>query len=339
MSTAVAATFAMVAAMASGPVSTPATYYLSPSGNDSNPGTSAKPWKTLNKAALSLTSGQTVILADGDYRETKVTNFSNGNVTVRSANPLKARVLYSADLSYKIYITKPSVSIQGLDISTVGYLPVNTHDSLLTFAKGSDGGKSLGNRLHRVYEDGIKLSQTSNMTIQGNDVFDVVDEGIDGVNVADSIISNNKISGVGRYGILVKGGSRNVAITKNEVRSYNGSTLIGIVLGGSTVASSVYIPNGYEGYNLVASGNYIASDGSLKYGLAFYGCYTCKTDNNYMSGIGTGVLLSNGGDKVRRPNVNPVVYKTTIKYRVAALKVSDRVSGSLAWSSVYASRG
>jgi parallel beta-helix repeat protein len=44
-----------------------ATYYLSPSGSDSNPGTSALPWKTLAKAAAAVRAGDTVILRDGTY--------------------------------------------------------------------------------------------------------------------------------------------------------------------------------------------------------------------------------------------------------------------------------
>lgn len=44
-----------------------ATYYLSPSGSDSNPGTSALPWKTLHKAAAAVRAGDTVIVRDGTY--------------------------------------------------------------------------------------------------------------------------------------------------------------------------------------------------------------------------------------------------------------------------------
>src|SRR5262249_38749962 len=48
-------------------VSTPPsnTYYGSPTGNDSNAGTSTSPWKTIQKAANTLTPGQTAIVNAG----------------------------------------------------------------------------------------------------------------------------------------------------------------------------------------------------------------------------------------------------------------------------------
>ncbi|MFB8247193.1 right-handed parallel beta-helix repeat-containing protein [Streptomyces sp. NPDC055952] len=46
------------------------TYYVSPSGSDSNPGTSqAKPFRTLQKAADSTAPGDTVSIMNGTYRE------------------------------------------------------------------------------------------------------------------------------------------------------------------------------------------------------------------------------------------------------------------------------
>lgn len=49
------------------PLGTGAVFYVSPSGNDANPGTLAAPWKTLRKAANTLTAGQTVYLRGGVY--------------------------------------------------------------------------------------------------------------------------------------------------------------------------------------------------------------------------------------------------------------------------------
>lgn len=44
-----------------------ATYYLSPTGSDNNPGTSDRPWKTFQKAASAVRAGDTVIVRDGTY--------------------------------------------------------------------------------------------------------------------------------------------------------------------------------------------------------------------------------------------------------------------------------
>lgn len=44
-----------------------ATYYLSPTGNDSNNGSSSTPWQTITKANSIVTSGDTVMFKDGTY--------------------------------------------------------------------------------------------------------------------------------------------------------------------------------------------------------------------------------------------------------------------------------
>lgn len=46
-----------------------AEYYVSPGGSDTNSGTSASPWKTVQKAAGTLIAGDTVYLMEGTYRE------------------------------------------------------------------------------------------------------------------------------------------------------------------------------------------------------------------------------------------------------------------------------
>jgi hypothetical protein len=48
-------------------VSAAATYYVAMKGNDSNSGTEAQPWRTLQKAADSVQAGDTVRIRAGDY--------------------------------------------------------------------------------------------------------------------------------------------------------------------------------------------------------------------------------------------------------------------------------
>ena len=47
-----------------------ADYYVSPKGNDVNPGTKAQPWATLRKACAMAGAGDTVYLGAGTYRQT-----------------------------------------------------------------------------------------------------------------------------------------------------------------------------------------------------------------------------------------------------------------------------
>ena len=45
------------------------TYYVSTSGSDSNPGSVAAPWRTIQKAANAAKAGDLVLVAPGDYPE------------------------------------------------------------------------------------------------------------------------------------------------------------------------------------------------------------------------------------------------------------------------------
>ena len=45
------------------------TYYVSPTGSDTDPGTESQPWKTIQKAADTLSAGDTVYIKAGTYQE------------------------------------------------------------------------------------------------------------------------------------------------------------------------------------------------------------------------------------------------------------------------------
>jgi len=53
-----------------------AIYYVSPSGNNANPGTLAEPWKTIQRAVNAATPGTTILVRAGVYRERVTINRS-----------------------------------------------------------------------------------------------------------------------------------------------------------------------------------------------------------------------------------------------------------------------
>jgi hypothetical protein len=55
--------------MSTSPAAAERLFYVSPSGDDSNPGIEEAPWKTIGKAARTLVSGDTAIVMDGTYTE------------------------------------------------------------------------------------------------------------------------------------------------------------------------------------------------------------------------------------------------------------------------------
>lgn len=64
-------------------------FYVSLSGNDSNPGTKARPWRTIQKAADTLVAGETVYIKAGTYEEQVVPQNSGtaSNYIVYAAYP------------------------------------------------------------------------------------------------------------------------------------------------------------------------------------------------------------------------------------------------------------
>ncbi|MGA2063424.1 MAG: autotransporter-associated beta strand repeat-containing protein [Thermoguttaceae bacterium] len=61
------------------------TYYVGVGGSDSNPGTLAQPYATIQKALNTVTSGGTVDVLSGVYRNQFNTVFTNNNVTLQAA--------------------------------------------------------------------------------------------------------------------------------------------------------------------------------------------------------------------------------------------------------------
>jgi len=62
-----------------------ATFYISPTGNDTNNGSQASPWKTLFKATSTVTSGNTIFVNAGTYTETQQCDLAVG-VNLEGAN-------------------------------------------------------------------------------------------------------------------------------------------------------------------------------------------------------------------------------------------------------------
>lgn len=71
-------------------------FYVSTSGNDSNPGTKDSPFASINKAASLATAGTIVHVADGTYNETVITNISAtqlARITFTSDNKWGAKIV------------------------------------------------------------------------------------------------------------------------------------------------------------------------------------------------------------------------------------------------------
>ncbi len=89
----------------------PATRYVSPAGNDSNPGSLAQPYLTIQKCATASYGGSTCLIRAGTYRESVTPNsgmtimpYNGESVTVDGTDPLTNWTVYQGPI-YQASVT------------------------------------------------------------------------------------------------------------------------------------------------------------------------------------------------------------------------------------------
>ena len=95
------------------------SYYVSPTGNDSNPGTEAQPFRTIGKAATVVQPGSTVYIKAGTYREQVAATLSgaaNNYVTFRNYGSDVVVVDGECSRGHGFLITGSWISVQGFTI-------------------------------------------------------------------------------------------------------------------------------------------------------------------------------------------------------------------------------
>lgn len=284
-----------------GPLPEPGgTYYVSPTGDDDNPGTEEAPWKTMAFAASVAQRGNTIIFEDGLYNEDRVAFVENSGtetepIVFKARNKRKAVIKYHSMPTSKIYIRgKEWITLQDFVI-TQDERGFDTNDILVRVIKGSHHVRIIGNEVYNCFEDGIKGNLIHDYVVDGNYIHDVGHEGIDFVNNEDSVIRNNEVYDAGRVGIMVKGGTQDVAIYNNYIHNRNVGLTYAMTIGGSTDPVSTRDPslNGFEAWNLVAYNNVIVSEvpGLMDNGISFLGAKDSAAYNNVVSGAKHNLLL------------------------------------------------
>ncbi len=98
-----------------------ANYYVSTTGNDSNPGTEESPWLTISKCASTISAGDTCIIKDGTYSENvTITNSgSSGNVITYQAQNKNYAVVSGVITINGNYITVDGLKQQNIQGTAV----------------------------------------------------------------------------------------------------------------------------------------------------------------------------------------------------------------------------
>jgi len=168
-----------------------ATYYIDPSGDDSNPGTQSEPFATIQNAANIVNPGDEVIVKDGTYEEQVVISRSGTEeepIIFRSENKWGARLLGS-DTDWRglgFYVQSAShIRISDFEITQGGTgIHLNGPSSTIDTILGPNNITITGNHIHNVGRiceseensiprNGIYAGNSQNLFIHDNVIHDV----------------------------------------------------------------------------------------------------------------------------------------------------------------------
>lgn len=248
-----------------------ATYYVATNGNNSNPGTSSQPWRTIAYAVSKMGAGDTTYVQGGTYKEGEI------------------RFVRSGTQSAPIKLLNQSGQFPVIDC-----IDKNKYHRIILLGSGSTPSSRVigwvtieGFEIRNCY-NGIKFENASNLTIRRNWIHDnSPGSGILGFGTR-VLIDRNKInhntSGHGIYG-----SGTAFTITNNLIydnRSY------GIQLNGSS--SSQYNSSYHAGPDYALSANWSIINNTFAYnvgksGIVVWGstCKNARIENNifYENGV------------------------------------------------------
>jgi hypothetical protein len=215
-------------------------YYVSPTGSDSNAGTSASPFQTIQHATNVVNPGDMVIVRDGTYNNPAISGVGSKLIIMTRGGTAANHVVFTAEHKWGAKIDGlNNTSATGWEFSA-NYIEVRDFecegfsDTCMENYNGgsSSGGQFIsitGNNIHDVGRyctttttgrDGIFISN-DNVTIEGNQIHDIgrgaPGEVLSGVTCVDSVntlhYQNND------HGIYVDAGftSANNLTIKNNV--------------------------------------------------------------------------------------------------------------------------
>lgn len=201
-------------------------YYVAVTGNDSNPGTLAQPWRTIQKAADTLVAGDTVYVRSGTYTE---------RVTPQNSGVAGSYITYSAYPGDQVTIDGSSVTLPddlaGLfEVSCKSYIviaglrAINAGpypDNAAILIKVSSHVIVRGNSTYNSAASGIGVWGSDHVTVEGNTVEAACNSRMqECISVAGTDtfeVRDNTVSNCYKEGICLKDGSSNGRVYRNHV--------------------------------------------------------------------------------------------------------------------------
>jgi parallel beta-helix repeat protein len=282
-----------------------ATYYVSANGNDSNPGTSAQPWATLQKATDTVRAGDTVWVTDGNYtgcqistsgtQESPITFKAYGqNALINSGGPTGDGIR----LQNVNYITLEGFKLQGFSercIAARGATPeAPMHGNIIR-----------GNICRNAASDGYYLSEFGDGLVEKNEIYDS--------GLADLT-----------HGIyLANAGSKNTIIRGNLLSGTSGfQTNADLSIGGDGLVTGLVLEN-----NII-----VDSTGN---GIWLDGVQNSLIQNNLIYGSGHHAFRAGQVDGAQGPKNLKIINNTFLAGSSgAAIKLTEDGGGHIIFNNI-----
>ncbi len=285
-----------------------AGYYVSKSGNDSNPGSEGQPWLTIQKAANIASAGDTVYIKSGTYNE---------RVIVRNSGSSGNYITFKAYSTDTVTIDGNGVTLPAfwgglLDISEVNYIKI----SGLRIKNAGPDDNNVGILMdecsyitiekcytYNTVGSGIAAWNCTNITIDDNEVELACNDGeqecitvagTDTFEIKNNRVHNNGAGSIGGEGIDAKDGASNGKIYNNHV--YNLNNRLGIYVDAwdkhtyniEIYNNLVHDISGADGFTLASEAGGLLENIQIYNNIA-YDCGIC------------GITISSNGDSATHP--------------------------------------
>lgn len=335
------------------------SYYVSPSGNNNNPGTKNQPWKDIGYATgqtSPVQAGDTILVQSGTYRETvtlgksgnsqqgHITLKAAGNVTLRDPNPNKGGffegVIQSAEKGYWIIdgFRIENTSWAGIALRDANNMVVQNNHTYETGASGiivmperyfKGGDAEVTSSDIKVLNNTVERANWKWRTPkdQGSAQEALTIWGVDGFEVAGNLVKDTT-----KEGIDIKTGSRNGSVHDNTVTgtalisgtpaAYKGGPAI-YVDGNRADTFNIAIHNNTV-YNNTADGIIIADEDVKRGNVSDIRIYNNVVYDNGQLGIngGVGIGVSNNTEGVE-------IVNNTLSGNVQSFKIGSKSSSNI----------
>ncbi|HEX8234785.1 MAG TPA: right-handed parallel beta-helix repeat-containing protein [Abditibacteriaceae bacterium] len=193
-------------------------YHISPTGDDAANGSKAKPWKTIQKAADTMSAGDRVMIAAGVYRERVVAKKSGKEGRPISYIGTAGAILDGLDLPERgVFNTNGQsyLNISGLKVQNA--LP----QGIGIFVGGSKNIRVEHCHTFNSADSGIHVDFSAQVSVLNNEVEKACQRGGEetiSIKRSEYVeVNYNHVHHTGHEGIDVKDGARHVRVVGNHV--------------------------------------------------------------------------------------------------------------------------